>query len=158
MFHIKDRKTGQLFDQRRYLGPKRRKLLDESWAVPGKNPPQIACGAGDPFFSLRLGRPTKELYAMLAAILFQQIFDLTDEETVIQMAFNLQWHYALDIPEESDGAKYICLKTLWNLRNRKRGRGILGFLLIAVTITPLLPSVKPPAKVSDPTLFMTITS
>jgi len=32
MFHIKDRKTGQLFDQWRYLGPKRRKLLDESWA------------------------------------------------------------------------------------------------------------------------------
>jgi hypothetical protein len=33
------------------------------------------------------------------------------------MAFNLQWHYALDNPEESDGVKYICLKTLWSMRN-----------------------------------------
>ena len=44
---------------------------------------------------------------MLGTILFQQVFDLTDEETVTQMAFNLQWHYALDIPEESDEVKYL---------------------------------------------------
>jgi len=44
---------------------------------------------------------------MLGAVLFQQIFDLTDEETVSQMAFNLQWHYALDNPEESDSVKYL---------------------------------------------------
>jgi hypothetical protein len=69
-----------------------------------------------PFFSTYMGRPTKELYALLGAILFQQIFDLTDEETVNQMAFNIQWHYALDIPEESDGAKYVSLKTLWSMR------------------------------------------
>jgi hypothetical protein len=54
---------------------------------------------------------------MLGAILFQQIFDLTDEETVSQMAFNLQWHYALDNPEESDSVKYISPKTLWSMRN-----------------------------------------
>ena len=54
---------------------------------------------------------------MLGAILFQQAFDLTDEETVSQMAFNLQWHYALDIPEESDAIKYLSAKTLWSMRN-----------------------------------------
>jgi hypothetical protein len=70
-----------------------------------------------PFFSPDQGRPTKELYAMLGGVLFQQIFDLTDEETVSQMAFNLQWHYALDNPEESDSVKYLSLKTLWSLRN-----------------------------------------
>ena len=119
MFHIKDRKTGQLFDQWRYLGPKRRKLLDESWAglFRDKILPELPVERMTPFFSPDMGRPTKELYAMLGAILFQQIFDLTDEETVSQMAFNLQWHYALDNPEESDGVKYICLKTLWSMRN-----------------------------------------
>jgi hypothetical protein len=119
MFHIKDRKTGQLFDQWRYLGPKRRKLLDESWAglFREKILPELPVERMIPFFSPDMGRPTKELYAMLGAILFQQIFDLTDEETVSQMAFNLQWHYALDNPEESDGVKYICLKTLWSMRN-----------------------------------------
>jgi len=119
MFYTKDRKTGQLFDQWRYLGPKRRKLLDESWAglFRGKILPELPVERMIPFFSPDMGRPTKELYAMLGAVLFQQIFDLTDEETVSQMAFNLQWHYALDNPEESDGVKYICLKTLWSMRN-----------------------------------------
>jgi hypothetical protein len=119
MFHIKDRKTGQLFDPWRYLGPKRRKLLDESWAglFREKLLPGLPVERMIPFFSSYMGRPTKELYAMLGAILFQQIFDLTDEEAVTQMAFNLQWHYALDVPEESDGAKYLSPKTLWSMRH-----------------------------------------
>lgn len=119
MFHIKDRKTGQLFDQWDYLGPKRRKLLDESWAGLFRQTllPELPVERMMPFFSPDQGRPTKEIYAMLGAILFQQIFDLTDEETVSQMAFNLQWHYALDNPEESDSVKYLSLKTLWSLRN-----------------------------------------
>ena len=119
MFHIKDRKTGQLFDQWRYLGPKRRKLLDESWAGLFRQTilPELPVERMMPFFSRDQGRPTKEIYAMLGAVLFQQIFDLTDEETVSQMAFNLQWHYALDNPEESDSVKYLSLKTLWSLRN-----------------------------------------
>jgi len=32
MIRIKDHKTPYIFDQFGYLGPKRRKLLDESWA------------------------------------------------------------------------------------------------------------------------------
>jgi len=119
MFHIKDRKTGQLFDQWRYLGPKRRKLLDESWArlFREKILPELPVERMMPFFSPDMGRPTKELYAMLGAILFQQIFDLTDEETVSRMAFDIQWHYALDNPEESDSVKYISPKTLWSMRH-----------------------------------------
>ena len=119
MFHIKDRKTGQLFDQWCYLGPKRRKLLHESWAGLFREQilPELPVERMMPFFSPDQGRPTKELYAMLGAVLFQQIFDLTDEETVSQMAFNLQWHYALDNPEESDSVKYLSFKTLWSLRN-----------------------------------------
>ena len=54
---------------------------------------------------------------MLGALILQQTFDLTDEETVQQYAFNIQWHYSLNISEESDNAKYISLKTLWNNRN-----------------------------------------
>src|SRR4030066_432272 len=119
MFYSKNRKTGQLFDQWHYLGPKRRKLMDESWAglFREKILPELPVERMIPFFSPDMGRPTKELYAVLGAILFQQIFDLTDEETVSQMAFNLQWHYALDNPEESDSVKYLSLKTLWSLRH-----------------------------------------
>jgi hypothetical protein len=119
MVFTKDRNTRQLFDQWRYLGPKRRKLLDNSWAGLFRENilPDLPVERVAPFFSSDMGRPTKELYAMLGAILFQQTFDLTDEETVSQMAFNLQWHYALDIPEESDAIKYLSAKTLWSMRN-----------------------------------------
>ena len=54
---------------------------------------------------------------MLGSLILQQTFDLTDEETVQQYAFNIQWHYSLNISEESDDAKYISLRTLWNNRS-----------------------------------------
>jgi len=137
MQNIKDRKTGQLFDQWRYLGPKRRKLLDESWAGLFRETllPELPVERLIPFFSPDTGRPTKELYAMLGVILFQQIFDLTDEETVTQMAFNLQWHYALDLPEESDGVKYLSLKTLWSMRNTVTDRDLDTVLFQQITDT-----------------------
>ena len=100
------------------LGPKRRKMLDESWAgvfrkhiltaLPVK---QLAKN-----FPSQEGRPTKELYAMMGALLIQQMFDLTDEETARQFAFNIEWHYALDITDDSDESAYVSLKTIWNMR------------------------------------------
>jgi len=119
MIHIRDHQTGYLFDPWDYLGPKRKKLLSESWA--GLFREQILLSmpvnkfAG--FFTEDFGRPTKELYAALGSLLIQQMHDLTDEETVSQFSFNIQWHYALDIPGESDESKYLSLKTLWKLRN-----------------------------------------
>jgi len=68
-----------------------------------------------PFFNDDFGRPTKELYTVLGAPVLQQTHDLSDEETVNQLSFNIQWHYALNITEESDSAKYMCPKTLWNM-------------------------------------------
>jgi hypothetical protein len=38
--------------------------------------------------------------------------DLNDTEAIEQLAYNIQWHYALDIVEESDEAKTISEKTL----------------------------------------------
>jgi len=119
MIHTRDHKTPYLIDPWDYLGPKRRKLLDESWAglfrehiLPGLPVQKIASCYTEGF-----GRPTKEIYAALGALILQQMHDLTDEETVSQFSFNLQWHYALDIPGESDEAKYLCAKTLWTLRH-----------------------------------------
>jgi len=92
MFYPKDHKTGQFFDQWGYLGPKRHKLLDESWAglFREKNLSELPVEWMTSFFCPDQGHPTKELYALLGAIPFQQIFDRTDEDTVTQMAFNLQ--------------------------------------------------------------------
>jgi hypothetical protein len=70
-----------------------------------------------PFFTESFGRPTKELHTALGAMILQQTHDLTDAETGDQLAFNIQWHYALNITGESDSAKYMCPKTLWNMRS-----------------------------------------
>ncbi|MDZ4163528.1 MAG: transposase [Smithellaceae bacterium] len=126
MFHARDHKTSYLLDPWDYLGPKRRKLLDASWAglfrehiLSGLPVRKIASCYADGF-----GRPSKEIYASLGALILQQMHDLTDEETVSQFSFNLQWHYALDIPGESDEAKYLCTKTLWTLRQLVTERGL----------------------------------
>ena len=69
-----------------------------------------------PFFTEAFGQPTKELHTLLGIMLFQQTMDLNDAKAVDQPAYNIQWHYALDITEESDEAKYVSEKTLWSTR------------------------------------------
>lgn len=118
MIRLNDHNQRQLFDPWNYLSPKRRDMLDQSWAgffqkeilreLPIK---ELASS-----FSKTTGRPSKELYTMLGVLVLQQSHDLTDEETIFQLAFNIQWHYALNITDESDSAKYLSLKTLWNFR------------------------------------------
>jgi hypothetical protein len=119
MIRISDQKQGNFFDPWDFLSPKRRKLLDQSWA--GLFQKELLCELPvremAPFFTDGFGRPTKELHTVLGALVLQQTHDLTDEETVDQLAFNIQWHYALNITEESDSAKYMCPKTLWNMRS-----------------------------------------
>ena len=118
MIRINDHKQKDLFDPWRFLSPKRRRMLDESW--PGLFREHLLCEL--PVDQLRsflredFGAPSKELYTLLGALLFQQMMDLTDTQTLEQLSFNIQWHYALNITEESDSAKYISEKTLWHWR------------------------------------------
>ncbi|MBN2251084.1 MAG: transposase, partial [Candidatus Altiarchaeota archaeon] len=119
MIHTRDHQTPYLFDPWDYLGPKRKKLLSDSWAglfrehILGALPVNKLAR----FYDDGFGRPTKELYTALGVLILQQMHDLTDEEAVDQLAFNTKWHYALDIPGESDESKYLSLKTLWTLRH-----------------------------------------
>ncbi len=120
MIRIRDNKQLPLFDPWSHLGPKRRKLLDSSWpglfrALCLPNLPVDTLAAG---YHKTQGRPTKELFAALGCVVLQQIHDLTDIETIEALAFNLQWHYALDLPGESDKEKYICERSLRNTRRR----------------------------------------
>ncbi|MCB2181511.1 MAG: transposase [Desulfobulbaceae bacterium] len=118
MIHIKDHKTPYLFDPFEFLGPKRRKLLDDSWAGIFRDhvrhilPVELLAKQ----FSSNNGRPTKELVAMMGAMVLQHMHDLTDLETAEQFAFNIQWHYALDITGRSDNAAYVSPKSIWSTR------------------------------------------
>ncbi|MCP3865232.1 MAG: transposase, partial [Aestuariibacter sp.] len=118
MIRIKDHKQLDMFDPWEFLSPKRRRMLDESW--PGLFREQLLCELPvhniRPFFREDFGRPSKELYTLLGALLFQQTMDLNDYDTARQLSFNIEWHYALNITEESDQAKYISEKTIWSWR------------------------------------------
>lgn len=118
MIRIKNHKQQQLFDPWSHLSPKRRKMLDEDW--PGlfrENLLEVLpVDQMLPHFANGIGRPSKELYTVLGLLLLQQTMDLTDIAAIEQLAFNIQWHYALNIPEESDDVKYISEKTLYNMR------------------------------------------
>ena len=118
MFYIKNHKQGYIFDPWGHLGPKRRKLLDDSWAglFQQKILPTLPVEALRKYYHDWNGRPTKELYSMISLMILQQMHDLTDEQAVEQFCFNLQWHYALNITNSSDAASYVSLKTLWNMR------------------------------------------
>jgi hypothetical protein len=118
MFHARDCKTGSLFDKWGHMGPKRRKLLDDSWAGLFRREilPELPVEKLASAFDEVNGRPTKEMYTTLGALIFQQMLDLDDEETVRQLAFSIEWHFALDLDGESDAAKYICPRTLWTMR------------------------------------------
>jgi hypothetical protein len=84
-------------------------MLDESWSGLFQKEvlPSLPIDKVISHFHISFGRPTKELHTVLGVLVLQQAFDLTDIETVEQFAFNLQWHYALNITEESDSAKYM---------------------------------------------------
>jgi len=118
MIHTKDHKTGYLFDPWDHLGPKRRRLLKQSWAGLFKEHilQELPVNKIARYFTEGFGRPTKELYMALGVIILQQAHDITDDETLCQLAFSEQWHYALDITSVSDDATYMSPKTLWNMR------------------------------------------
>ena len=119
MIRIKDHKTRYMFNPFGYLGQKRKQLLENSWPGVFRDHvrPILPVDLLAKYFSDAMGRPTNELVAMMGAMILQQMHDLTDEETVNQFAFNIQWHYALDITGNSDKDAYVCPKSIWNIRN-----------------------------------------
>lgn len=118
MLYAKDHKTIDMFDRYQYLGPKRRALLDSSWAklfrdeVLPNLPVHLLKGHYDP----SNGRPSHELYALMGVMILQQMLDLNDEQTVEQFCFSMQWHYALHITNAVDAASYVCPRSIWTMR------------------------------------------
>lgn len=130
---LRDHRSGDLFDPWEYLGPQRRKLLERSWAgvfrdylleyLPVK---ELAVG-----FRADFGRPSKDLYVAIGALILQQLHDLTDRQTTEAVALNIAWHYALDIRHEPDA--YLCERTLRNYRCRLLELGLDEVLFRTLT-------------------------
>ena len=133
MHRTRDRSNGLLFDPWAPLGTKRRQLLERSWAgvfrdhLLSKLPTQALAE----YFCSGMGRPTKDLHVALGVLILQQLHDLTDAATVEALAFNLGWHYALDVRDESD--TYLCEKTLRNYRRLVIEQGLDQVLFQSLT-------------------------
>jgi hypothetical protein len=126
MIHIKDHKTPDMFDPFPFLGPKRKQRIEESWAKVFREHILAMLPVEKIFskYSPAFGAPTKELYAMIGLMVIQQMNDLTDQEAADQFAYNLLWHYALNITSTDDADAYVSPKTLWNMRDLLVERGL----------------------------------
>ena len=106
---------------------KRRKELDKSWSglFRHKILQALPVNVLRKYYHSSNGRPSKELYSMLGLMILQQMHDLTDDQAVEQFAFNIKYHYALDITDSSDTHSYVSLRSIWKMRQilvfRKQG-------------------------------------
>ena len=95
--------AGELFDRWSDFGDKRRRLMEQSWAGVFRNHLLVELPVDDLCRHLdeRMGRPSKDLHVVIGVLLLQQLHDLSDAETVEALAFNMAWHYALDVRSEA---------------------------------------------------------
>src|SRR6266581_5695833 len=71
------------------------------------------------YFGPDNGRPNKSIRLVVSVLLLKEVFDLTDEEALARLEWDLLWHHALDLlPEDA----HTCQKTLHNTRARLVGR------------------------------------
>jgi len=135
MIYVKDHKQRDMFPPFEHLGPKRLALLESTWA-PLFREEILHNLPVEKLFSLYSelhGRPTKELTTMLGIVLLQQMEDLTDEAAIRQFAFNIEWHYALNVTDPSDANAYVSVRTLQTMRERVGALGLVQSLFENVT-------------------------
>jgi len=139
MLRVNDHQTGRLFDPWEHLGPKRRKLLDSSWSGVFRKYllEKLPVTKLARYFDEVMGRPSKELYTAMGTLILQQLHDLSDPEVTMTLAFNEQWHYALDITDESDASTYISERTLRTYRKILIKEGLDRILFETLTDTLL---------------------
>ncbi len=97
------------------LPPDKAARLKKSWAHPFRERilPLIDEEVFRDAFSETTGRPNTSIRLLVALHLLKEWNDLTDEQVLEGLEYNLQWHYALCI--ESTTA-HVCQKTLHNFR------------------------------------------
>jgi len=133
MITLHDRRTGDLFDRWSDLGEKRRRLLEKSWAGVFRKHllEDLPVGELSRRLNAQLGRPSKDLHVVIGVLILQQLHDLSDAATVEALAFNMTWHYALDVRIEAD--VYFCEKTLRNYRRLFIAEGLDEILFQRLT-------------------------
>lgn len=116
-----------------YLSKEKRELLIKSWAGTFRTHilPSLPIEKLSQNYSKTMGRPTKDLLTGMGVSILQQMFDLTDGEAREQLAFNQQWHYALETYDPSE--QVFSEKTLWTIRHHLTKDGSVQSIFNEVT-------------------------
>ena len=105
MFRIRDPQES-LWQSQFLVTPKKAKRLERSWAEVFRNEalPLIDEERFAPMYCVDNGRPNRAVQTVLGVHLLKEMFNLTDDEALEQLEFNLLWHHALrlDIEETTD--------------------------------------------------------
>jgi hypothetical protein len=108
---------GSLF-QAAFLFPEQKaKRLERSWAevFQERALPLIDEERFAPMYCEDNGRPNRAVQTVLGVLILKEMFDLTDEEALEELEFNLLWHHALQLTLEE---AHLPQKTLHNFRRR----------------------------------------
>ena len=97
--------------------PKKARRLERSWAEVFRNEalPQIDEERFAPMYCADNGRPNRAVQTVLGVPPSQRDVQLTDDEALEQLEFNLLWHHALRLDMEET---HLPQKTLHNFRVR----------------------------------------
>lgn len=117
MFRPKNRQ-GSLFSATTLLPEEKRRRLEQTWAGAFRTRalPLIDEEAFRHLYDQEgNGRPNKPVQTVIGLLVIKEMFDLTDEQVLFNLDFNLAYHVALALePEEA----HACQKTLHNFRTK----------------------------------------
>lgn len=117
-----------LMESKFLVGAKKRERLERSWAEVFRTKilPLIDEEAFRSCFHEDNGRPNKSIRLLVGLHILKEADDLTDEQILDALEFNIQWQHALGVEPST---AHVCEKTLHNFRHRlmesERGRGVL---------------------------------
>ncbi len=120
MFRCSD-SQGSLFSVSHFLPDDKRERLERDWpgqfrsqALPLINEKQFR-----DLYCADNGRPNKPVRTVVGVLILKEMFDLTDEEALYRLDYDLGWQVALDLtPEDA----HCCQKTLHNFRAKLLGK------------------------------------
>jgi hypothetical protein len=116
MFRLTDPQLS-LMESRFLVSPVKRARLEKSWAEAFRSHvlPLIDEEVFRSCFSADNGRPNKSIRLLVGMHLLKEADDLTDEQVLDAVEFNIQWQHALGV---EPAHAHVCEKTLHNFRHK----------------------------------------
>jgi len=123
---------GSLFQTSELLPDDKRQRLEGTWAWQFRTQalPLIDEELFRELYCADNGRPNKPVQTVVGVLVLKEMFDLTDEDTLASVDFDLRWQAALNLTPE---AAHCCQKTLHNFRAKLLGNDKAKLLFAQMT-------------------------